>query len=146
MNKLMKKEASRLEKAQGLVEFAVSIVIVLILLAGVLDLGRALFTFITLRDAAQEGAIYGSINPTDYTNIESRVRNSTNTPVDLTDTTNIQVSSTVIGSACAGNGIQITVTYPNFSLTTPFLGSILGSQTIPIRATVTDTILRPPCQ
>ena len=44
------------EKGQSMVELAVSVVVLLILLAGVVDLGRLAFYYITLRDAAQEAA------------------------------------------------------------------------------------------
>ena len=50
------------ERGQSLVEFAISLVIILWLLAGAVEFGIALFQYIQLRDAAQEGALYGSIN------------------------------------------------------------------------------------
>ena len=53
------------ERGQAIVELATSLVILLTLLAGVVDLGRALFTWITLRDAAQEGASYASVLATE---------------------------------------------------------------------------------
>ena len=49
------------EQGQSLVELSISLVILLTLLAGMVDLGRAFFTYITLRDAAQEGASYASV-------------------------------------------------------------------------------------
>ena len=134
------------ENGQGLVEFAMVLVIMMILLAGVVDLGRAFFTFLSLRDAAQEGAAYASINPGDSVNIINRVRNSSARPVNLNDTANIGVQINLTGAACAGNGVEVLVTYDQFPLTMPFLGSILGAQTIPIRARITDTILTPPCK
>lgn len=137
---------SRKEKGQGLVEFAAALVILLILLAGVLDLGRAFFVFLSLRDAAQEGASYGSINPNDTTSIVNRVRGSSHDPVDLSSETDVIVQVTVLGNACAGNGVEVLVSYQSFNITTPFLGAIIGSQKIPIGAKVTDTILQPPCE
>jgi len=133
------------ESGQGLVEFAMVLVIMMILLAGVVDLGRAFFTFLSLRDAAQEGAVYASINPTDQTSIVNRVRHSSAQPVNLNDPANIDVQVNFTGMACAGNGVEVVVKYDRFPLSMPFLGAILGSQTIAIRARVTDTILTPPC-
>jgi hypothetical protein len=52
----------------------------------------------------------------------------------------------VIGSACTGNTIRVTAVYDDFQITMPFLGLLIGGQTIPIRASVTDTILRPACR
>jgi len=51
----------------------------------------------------------------------------------------------IVGPACNGSSVTVSVSYPNFQLVTPFLGAVIGSQTIPIRASITDTILVPPC-
>jgi Flp pilus assembly protein TadG len=138
------------------VEFAVSAMIVIMLLAGIADFGRALFTYIALRDAAQEGAVYGSICPRDTTTIESRARRASNYPINLSDTTVVHVACVYVDggdTACGsyvpspGVGIKVTVSYPNFQITTPLLGSIIGSQTLFLSAEVTDTILRNnPCE
>lgn len=58
-------EMNKKEQGQSLVELAMSLVILLILVAGLVDLGRAFFTYITLRDAAQEGASYASVVSTE---------------------------------------------------------------------------------
>jgi Flp pilus assembly protein TadG len=130
---------------QSMIEFAFSLVIILVLLVGLIDLGRAIFTYLALRDAAQEGASYASYNPADTTGITARVCNSSNMVNDLCINPGIDTDVTVIGNACSGNGIEVQVTYNNFTLVTPFLGAIVGSQTIPISASVIDTILTPPC-
>ncbi|NOY99749.1 MAG: pilus assembly protein [Chloroflexi bacterium] len=143
----------RKERGQSLVEFTVAITFMLILLAGVIDLGRALFTYTALRDAAQEGAVYGSVYPTNCSQIEGRIRSTSNTPVDL-QSDDIQVvievggtncSSAPASLACLGNEIKITVIYDDFVITMPFLGTILGTQTLHLRASVADTILSPSC-
>lgn len=138
---------ARNEKGQSLVEFAFSIVVLLLLLAGAVDLGRALYTYMGLRDAAQEGALYGSTNPTLTGEIESRVRHSSNLlqsiSADAGANTSVQV--TILGAACTNNAIKVRVGYANFPITMPFLGSLIGSQSIGISAEVTDTILSPSC-
>jgi hypothetical protein len=40
--------------------------------------------------------------------------------------------------------IQVTVTY-SYPIIMPYIGGIVGSQTIPLTAYVTDTILEPKC-
>lgn len=137
------KKPNRFEQAQSLVEFAFGVMILLILLVGIVDVSRALFTYMALRDAAQEGALYGSTDPTNVTVIENRVRQASDMLMDMD--ADITVSVAYTGSVCTGNGITVQVTYPNFPLTMPFLGALVGGQTIPITASVTDTILRPPC-
>lgn len=142
----------KIERGQSLIEFAVGGVILLILLVGIVDLGHAFFTYIALRDAAQEGAVYGSICPRDASAIEARVRSSSNTPVDLQNDPHIIVQCHYITSggetACggtvpaAGNGIRVRVIYNNFPITMPFLGTFIGTQSLTLRAEVVDTILR----
>jgi hypothetical protein len=41
--------------------------------------------------------------------------------------------------------MRVTAVYPDFPLTMPFMGAILGSQTLSLQASVTATILRPWC-
>jgi len=134
-----------LEHGQSMVEFAFSAVFILLLLVGVVDLGRAYFAYMTLRDAVQEGALYGSTYPNDIEGIKNRVRGTAKFPIDLSDTLNVIVPEPeIIGEACAGHSIKVQVIH-NFTITTPFLGSIIGTQTVPIKTSITDTILRPPC-
>lgn len=139
------------ENGQSLVEFGFGMVILVILLVGIVDLGRAFYTYITLRDAAQEGAIYGSICPRDMDAIESHVRNSSSDPVDLTDASHVQVECiyTYTGAACGsgavpdpGTGLRISVVYDDFVITMPFMGAFIGQQAITIQAVVENTILR----
>jgi len=141
--------ASRLEKGQSMVEFAFGMVMVLILLAGAVDFGRALFTFMALRDAAQEGALFGSFNPDDDTAIINRVCNASSYLGGLScgtaSSNTIQVEKTLTSTACVGNGITIRVTYQNFPITMPFLGTLVGAQSFPIKATINDTILSADC-
>lgn len=131
------------ENGQSMVEFAFSLVILITLVVGIVDVGRALFTYMALRDAAQEGAQYASIHPEDLDDIKERVYNGSDLLRSIRADTDIEV--TVIGVPCTGNGIKVQVSYENFPLTMPFLGAILGSQTIAISTSVTDTILRPGC-
>ena len=49
------------ERGQSLVELAISLVILLYLLSGAVEFGILFFQYVQLRDAAQEGALYGSI-------------------------------------------------------------------------------------
>lgn len=126
-----------------MVELAISLTLILLLLAGAVDFGMAFFTFIAMRDAAQEGALYGSMAPADTIGIVQRVRASSTMPLDLTST-DVQVNVNIIGNTCEGGGIEVTLQY-NYPITMPFLGVIIGRNTIPLTASVTDTILLPPC-
>lgn len=137
-------QAQRSEHGQSLVELAMSLTVILLLLAGAVDFSIAYFSFSAMQDAAQEGALYGSINPTDESGIITRVRGASTNPVDLSDTTLVNVAVTVTGTACEGNAITVNVTYA-YPISMPFIGAIIGSQSIPLNASVTDTILQPAC-
>lgn len=141
-------------KGQSFVELSVLIAILIILVAGVADFGRAYYTFLQMRDAAQEGASYGSYSPSAFSDIEDRVRDTMKYPIDLSDPSAAQIVTSLTNppNACSGfdpstnepNEIEVSVLY-QFQITMPFLGSIIGSQDIPLVATVTNTILQPQC-
>ena len=147
MNSIQK----RTERGQSLVEFAMGAVILLLLVSGIVDLGRAFFTYIALRDAAQEGAVFGAICPGDVDAIIQHVKSSSNSPVDLANDPNVNITCKFVtffgDSNCSGtvpepgNLIKIRVTYQDFPLIMPFMGTIVGSQTVAITAEIQDTIL-----
>ncbi len=151
---------NRGEKGQSLIELAFSILFLFILIAGVVDLGRAFFTYIALRDAAQEGAVYASVarkaldDSVMCSEIINRAQSTSDTQiVDLTDTS-VSVSldeGTPCNSGdylnlCYGQSVGVTVKYGGFHLTTPFLGTIIGRQTITITASILDTVITPICE
>ena len=109
--------------------------------------GRALTDWFrvpeNLRDAAQEAAVYGSINPTDSSGINSR---GMAVLTNRIDTSTVSISPTFSGACANGsNTIQVVVQFSNFNITMPFLGTLVGSQNFNITASVTDTILSPMC-
>ena len=145
------------ERGQSLVELGISLVILLYLLSGAVEFGILFFQFVQLRDAAQEGALYGSMNPPNGTGdpthvaqinaIINRAKHSspTRSPIDLIGDPNVGVSVTVPDNQyCEGGSLQVTVTYPH-RIFMPFMPQILGRTEIPLTATVVDTILTPVC-
>jgi len=140
------------EKGQSLVELGISLMVILILLAGAVEFSIALFQFVQLRDAAQEGALYGSFNPDDLDGIRWRVRAASQTPIDLSNPSlvpdsDIDVQYTngkTAADACEGDGVSVTITFDH-TIALPLVGPIIGSNTIPLTASVTDTILQPVC-
>jgi len=142
------------ERGQSLVEMAVSLVLLLLLLSGAVEFGMAFFQFIQLRDAAQEGALYGSINPNTVAPIEERARGASSTPINLTDTSKVGVDIIVrdkttnspksLTVACEGDGLTVTLNYTHY-IFMPFLSNVLGRNYINLSASVTDTVLKPLC-
>jgi Flp pilus assembly protein TadG len=149
------------QRGQSLVELGVSLVILLYLLSGAAEFGVLFFQFVQLRDAAQEGALYGSMNPyidsnadggfdvgepVNQAGIETRARAASSSPIDLTDPTVIIVatSSDASNLFCEGHGIKVTVSYDH-DIFMPFMPQILNQEKITLNATVIDTILTPIC-
>ena len=132
------------ERGQSLVELAMSLTVILLLLSGAVDFSIAYFSFAAMQDAAQEGALYGSINPTDTDGIITRVRSASTNPVDLANEDRVDVDVSLSGDACEGNEVTVNVIY-DYPISMPFIGAIIGSQQITLNASVTDTILQPVC-
>jgi Flp pilus assembly protein TadG len=138
------------ERGQSLVELAISITILVFLLAGAVEFGMIFFQYVQLRDAAQEGALYGSLYPDNFAAIEARVRGASTSPIDLSDTTRVTVIPTLIGTGAAcettGNAIRVEVRFTH-QIFMPFIPELIGrpDRTYPLAADVTDTILQPAC-
>lgn len=137
----MKQQLSKKkEHGQSLTEFAVGVTFILVLLASGMDFGRAYYTYLSVRDAAQEGAAYASIAPGDVHGIRARVRDTSSDPIDLSTLSDSEISVNVTGAACAGNLVTVTLDY-DFELVAPFL----AGTTLHLQAEANDQILQPPC-
>ncbi len=149
------------EIGQSLIELALMLVFLIIVIAGIVDLGRALFYYVTMRDAAQEGVVYGSINPTGpCDNIKAIAKETlANGAVDGAQISifmgyiNHQAVPDIPGAICetaspsircTGHDIEVVVA-ADFPLTMPLLGNLIGTQNIKLRTSVQGTILRPLC-
>lgn len=132
-------------KGQSLVELAVTFTLLIYLLSGATEFGISFFQFVQLRDAAQEGALYGSIHPDDTVSIEKRIRGASNSPINLSSG-DVQIEILFgRGVICEGNFIKVIVSYPH-KIFMPFIPRLLGTDTLWLRGEVTDTILRPICK
>ena len=140
------------EKGQSLVELALIIVLVLVLLAGVVDLGRMMYEYLTMRDAAQEGAGYASIYPNYCLETTNRVMQ--NLPdsnyavlvfVDPPSTCGeaAAADNPTITHGCSGNEVVVTIDH-SFSVTMPIL-SLFTGPTVPMHVEIRDNIVRPKC-
>ncbi len=137
------------EKGQSFVELAVSLVLLLVLLAGTVDVGRLFYVYIPMRDAAQEGTVVGSAFPTHCDQVVDRVVSNLIDPstVDVNVYVNDKACNLASEAteACTGNEIRVEVIDYDFPVTMPFLGTFLGRQTLKVTAGASGTILRPPC-
>lgn len=153
------------EKGQSLVEFAVSLVLILIILGAAVDLGRLFFYYISLRDAAQEGALYGSAYPCEYNDmiqrsadllsgdakITVRVSNTSGSSYKEFDSTmsyddeSNSVFTTqwqTLVKNTSTTKIQVKVEDDDFMLSMP----LVGGRSIKLGATADATILRHTCE
>lgn len=149
---------------QSLVEFMLLLVFTLILMLGVLDLGRVYFTYLALKDAAAEGAYFGSVYPqcvdedgvdvdgngledegaacaADH-NVAYRVAQSA-VRGGLVDWSNATISTTLPVTLVAGQVLTVSVSY-DFMLITPFAGALTNGQVLTLRASSAATIVRVP--
>lgn len=140
------------EKGQSLVELAITFVFLMFLLSGMVEFGMAFFQYVQLRDAVQEGALFGSACPNDTVSIEQRVRGASNSPLNLSDP-NIQINLSLtdasgnpkqLGTAQEADGLKVQAIYQHH-IFMPFLPKLIGRDTITLNAYVTDTVLRGTC-
>ena len=124
------------QKGQSLVEVAVALPVLLLILLGILDLGRAYFTYIALADAAAEGAAYGAIHPDDTAQIVERAAESSNGLVTLEP----DMVSVDLIDLSAGLPITVTVEY-QYQLLTPIIQTLVPDGIITMRASVAQSII-----
>lgn len=127
---------------------SIMLVVMIWLLLGILDLGRAFFYYLALRDAAGEGAYYASIHPTwatsadnaDPDNVTYRVKNAS--PVGgLINWTGAAVTVSAPDTT-PGNFVTVTVT-ANYTLLTPLVNNIVGGDTLPMTGRAVAKIISP---
>ncbi len=145
-----RKTNKKLERGQSLVEMTVGFVILIMILMGLLDLGRAYYIYIALEDSAGEAAVYLSLYPAcrdstdgtgcaDPNNALYRAQNAASGYFDWTDgnTTFTVDRPTPYGT---GSTVEVTIQH-TFELITPLIPSIAGADHLTLSATATQTIV-----
>lgn len=139
------KRSIRSEKGANLVEMAFVSIFLLLLVAGIADLGRAFNNYIIITNAAREGARFAARMPCNAGSAASLksaieatvVREAVNSGIDLADgaLTDIAISPDPVGGGCPADGtpVAVTVTYDFATI----LGGVLGSAEFPLRSTTT---------
>ncbi len=121
------------EVGQNLIETALLLPLLLLLLAGTLDLGRGYNAYIVLTNAAREGARYGTLYPADLAGIRSWAKiEAQSGGITLSDG-DIIVTTTGV----SGTPIQVDIDYDLPVIMT----NILGSPTIHLLASIQMPIL-----
>jgi Flp pilus assembly protein TadG len=119
--------SSRYSRGQSVVELAIALPLLVLLFAGIVDVGRSFQAYISVTNAVREGARYASFYPSSDTDIATRVqREVAGTNVTI-GTITIQPSDPA--QRLPGTTIRIEVQY---SVNT-ILGSILRLSPIRMR-------------
>lgn len=132
------------QRGQSLVEFSLTAIILIMILSGLLDLGRLYFAYVALEDAAGEAAIFLAIvDPlcetaasgatcTGSNNAEWRATNATRGILDntlLNVITDVPLPNT-------GQQVYVTIEYP-YRFLTPLISAIAPEVTLTGYATQT---------
>lgn len=120
-------------RGQSLVEFALILGILVWILFGVLDLGRVAQTYIVIKNAAREGAYYGSMHPGDSTAIKGRVVGE----AEYSGVTIAPDDVTISHTGASGDPIRVTVTH-DVSL---LMAWAVGSQSLHLSAFVEMAVI-----
>ena len=114
------------DRGAAAVEMAFVAMLLILLATGVADLGRVLFTYVGVQDAAQEGAMYASYHPEDPVGAMQRATASIDYPT---------LSPVDVGVSCstADNTVTVTVTHA-VDLLTPVIGNMVGGEIVLTRS------------
>lgn len=129
----------RLPRAQALVEFTLFIVLLFLLMAGAVDVARAVTVYTYINNAAQEGALYGTMYPTDLSGIEKRVQ-STAKSLFQDPTTDLTIEVSYHSQPCPGDLIQVDVT-AQITLIFPFAETFIPDRRLTLQTTAYQVIL-----
>jgi Flp pilus assembly protein TadG len=118
---------------QGLVEFALTLPLLILLMVGILDLGRIYFAYMSIVNASREGARTAAAYPNEppagscTSRIIARAQGEVDANIVQLSPSNI---SCYWSARNQGDPVKVTVTY-NFQL---ILGIVLGGGMIPLQS------------
>ena len=128
----------RSDRGASTLELAFIAPLLFILALGIVDMGRALAVGVSVSEAAQEGLIYASYQPSETDAIVDRVIFSTNEPRLEAD----QV--TVTCPSAPADHIAVTVDY-ELELMTPFVADLLGGNVHLSKTVIGEVFSEDPC-
>ena len=134
------------KRGQSVVEFALILPVLILLVAGIVDLTNGFQTYVALTNAAREGAIHGASGATS-SEICTRVQQSLPSTISVA-CGSVTVSYPAVtgdatctgGSALKGCPIRVAISY---SLPT-FFGGVLGFNTMSLATSIDMMVLGTP--
>jgi Flp pilus assembly protein TadG len=160
---IMKKINTKLNRrGQSLAETAITLPILIMLISGLIDIGRLYFMYIALNDAAGEAAIYMSINPNCWddtlaacaapNNADYRAKSTggganfidwSQVTLTLTEGANSSTATCASGEIDLGDAIIVTIQYPA-QLLTPFIQGLAAVNPLTLRTAAAATVIITP--
>jgi Flp pilus assembly protein TadG len=142
------------------IEFALALPVLLLLLAGLLDLGRLSIEKSALLQGAREGAQYGILAPSDTANIQTTAQNATgisgatataSTFCECVSGTSVACTSSCTGGATIKQYVTVNTTAPFKSVLAPATATFglngsngwTGSWTMPTSVSASITLIVP---
>jgi Flp pilus assembly protein TadG len=125
------------ERGQSIVELAIVLPLLILLLMGVADVGRAYYILVSLNDAASEGATYASINPSDVDGIQLRAVEATD---GLMEPGRTNVSVQYPAQLVSGAPITVTAQY-DMQLFTPVFEGMFPGNVVSVRGQAIQPII-----
>jgi Flp pilus assembly protein TadG len=120
-------------RGDAIVEFALVLPILLLILFGILELGRVIDAWIVVQNAAREGARVGTLDTT-ATAAATDAQSAANSYLSTAFATRNDVDKTVIPTpVVTADAVQVNVE-ADIHIYTPFMQAIL-SPSLPVRAT-----------
>jgi Flp pilus assembly protein TadG len=115
------------QSGQSLVEFALSAALLITLLLGVVDFGRAYYTQVQIKNAVAEGGYYAMQHADDDAGIKTAIRQE----FSALSSSNIAISRTACASGSQQTTIAATYQYSLlFTYIVPSMSVTLGNSTV----------------
>jgi Flp pilus assembly protein TadG len=134
---------ARTERGQSLVEFSLSVMIFIMIIVGVVEVGRAVWSYNTLASAAREGSRYAMVHGAVATAHSGPAANDAKVQAAVAKySSNLEPSDLTITSAwpdgnnAVGSHVKVTATYRFDTL----FSRLLGVSPITMTSTSTMTI------
>lgn len=117
----------RRERGQELVEYALLLPIFLLLLMVLLDMGRVIYYYSTVQNAARAGARYGIVHTNDTVGVAAAARQIAVglNPANFT----VTVVWDITPGGSVPDTVNVRIAY-HFDIMTPIVGTLIGSNQI----------------
>lgn len=151
----MKKSLKHLERGQSFVEMSIGMVVLIVLIGGLFDVGRAFLILVSVENATGEGALYGATHPECLTmdhapslcqgteSVRGRIREEGKPLLDITNANSvITVEIENGGLVTADSTLRVDVEY-TYSPVTP-IGHLLWGSNAKVKASARQRVMSPP--